>query len=118
MNSRLLSGIALWGFTGAFGCAATYYVAPHGSDNAKGTIDAPFATVRRAQESAAAGDTVFFRGGTYELTDSHITYKVGPYDCVTRLDKSGTRSNPIRYWAYPGERPVFDMSRVKPPGGG
>jgi hypothetical protein len=29
------------------------------------------------------------------------------------LDKSGTESQPIRYWAYPGETPVFDFAGMK-----
>ena len=29
------------------------------------------------------------------------------------LDKSGTEGQPIRYWAYPGETPVFDFSGMK-----
>ena len=43
--------------------AATYYVAPTGSDTAAGTMAAPFATVGRAQTAAVAGDTVLIRGG-------------------------------------------------------
>ena len=30
------------------------------------------------------------------------------------MDKSGTEGNTIKYWAYPGETPVFDFSNVKP----
>ncbi|HEY1332732.1 MAG TPA: DUF1565 domain-containing protein, partial [Myxococcaceae bacterium] len=48
--------------------AATFYVAPTGSDTNPGTMAQPFATIARGQMAAAAGDTVFFRGGTYAFT--------------------------------------------------
>jgi len=44
---------------------ADYYVAPTGSDAAAGTRDAPFATVKKAAETAAPGQLVHLRGGTY-----------------------------------------------------
>ena len=96
--------------------AATYYVAPAGNDADAGTIGAPFATVQRAQAAAEPGDTVYFRGGTYRLTEAQIAHRERIYACVTYLDKSGTPGHRIHYWGYPGERPVFDFSRVKPPG--
>lgn len=37
--------------------ATTYYVAPSGSDDAEGTIDAPFATLRKAQSLVKAGQS-------------------------------------------------------------
>ena len=48
--------------------AATYYVAPDGSDSAAGTLEAPWATVDYAQTVVTAGDTVYFRGGRYAFT--------------------------------------------------
>ncbi len=39
-----------------------------------------------------------------------------PFAYVTKLTKSGTAGKRINYWAYPGERPVFDFSDVKPAG--
>ncbi|MBC3919090.1 right-handed parallel beta-helix repeat-containing protein [Undibacterium sp. CY18W] len=94
--------------------AATYYVAPTGDDKATGSKDAPWKTIARAQTSAVAGDTIYFRGGNY-------IYTAGVNTCATRtdtvnavtLDKSGSAGNPIRYWAYPGETPVFDFSQMK-----
>ena len=47
--------------------AATYYVAPTGSDSNPGTEDLPFATVQQGIEAADDGDTVFIRNGTYDL---------------------------------------------------
>ncbi len=80
--------------------AATYYVAPTGSDTAAGTEAAPFATLTKANGSAAAGDTIYVRGGTYYITSQLV------------LSKSGTSdTNRTNIWAYPGETPVLDASR-------
>ena len=38
--------------------AAEFFVSPTGSDGDPGTIEKPFATVQRAQDAAAPGDTV------------------------------------------------------------
>jgi MYXO-CTERM domain-containing protein len=94
--------------------ASTYYVAPAGSDSAAGTMAAPWATVGHAQEMAAAGDTIYIRGGQY-------TYTKGTTTCTSTtatingipLNKSGSSGNPIRYWAYPGETPIFDFYGIK-----
>jgi len=93
--------------------ATTYYVAPTGSDTASGTLDAPFATWARAQTAASAGDTVYFRGGTYKYTTATSTCSStsATVDSVV-LSKSGTSGNMINYWAYQGETPVFDFSGV------
>lgn len=97
-------------------CAKTYYVATNGSDSNTGTISAPFATLKTAQDIVSAGDTVYFRGGTYHITEDQIMgYEANSlYACVFDLKKSGTVDNPICYFGYPGERPVFDLSNVKP----
>ena len=94
--------------------AADFYVAPDGSDAAAGTLAAPFATVQRAQEAVAPGDTVYLRGGTYLVNEGQIAKRERIFACVTLLDKSGTPGKRITYRAYPGERPVFDYSAVKP----
>jgi hypothetical protein len=96
--------------------AAEFFVAPDGSDTAAGTRPAPFATIQRAQQAAAPGDTVLIRGGIYRMTEAQIAGRVGPYACVTLLDKSGEPGKRIQYWAMPGEKPVFDFSAVKPAG--
>ena len=92
--------------------AATYYVAPGGDDGNAGTMDAPFATWGRAQTAAAAGDTVYFRGGTYKYTTATATCGGSTTATVNAvvLSKSGASGKPINYWAYPGETPVFDFS--------
>jgi hypothetical protein len=94
--------------------AATWYVAPGGFDSAAGTIDAPWKSIAHAQSIARPGDTVYLRGGTYVYTEAttQCASRRGVVSAV-RLDKSGVEGQPIRYWAYPGERPVFDFSAMK-----
>jgi hypothetical protein len=76
----------------------------------------PFASVQRAQEAVQPGDTVYLRGGRYEMADSDIarTHRVWAY--LHYLHKSGLPGKPITYRAYEDERPVFDCSQVKPRG--
>ncbi|MGY0055772.1 right-handed parallel beta-helix repeat-containing protein [Streptomyces sp. LZ34] len=90
-----------------------YYVAPNGSDNAAGTQAAPWASIAHAQAVVGAGDTVYFRGGTYAYTHGINSCKsqTDRVDAIT-LNKSGSSGNPIRYSAYPGENPVFNFSRM------
>ena len=105
---------AAWAAVTVPAWAATYYVAPTGSDAAAGTQAAPWQSFAHAQSVARPGDTVYFRGGRYAYTQATTR-------CASRratvsaivLDKSGTQDAQIRYWAYPGETPVFDFSAMK-----
>jgi len=94
--------------------SAIYYVATDGSDLNAGTISQPFATIQRGQAEASPGDTVYIRGGNYLMTESQIAKYNGIWAYVIYLDKSGTSGKRINYWAYPGEKPVFNLSNVKP----
>lgn len=91
--------------TAPFLRAAEYFVSPSGDDDAVGTKEAPFATVGRAQKQAAAGDTVWLRGGVYAFEGTEIAVGV-------LLDKSGEPGRPIRYFAYGDEVPVFDFFKL------
>ncbi len=87
--------------------ATEYYLAPTGSDSNAGTQAQPFGTIQKAADTAVAGDTVWIRGGTYYIT-TPTTSGAG----VT-FTKSGTSdTNRIKYWAYPGETPVFNFSKM------
>ena len=92
----------------------TYYVATTGSDSNAGTMAAPFASWAKAQSAAAAGDTVYFRGGRYKYSDATGTCGGSTSATVNAvvLSKSGTSGSPINYFAYPGEKPVFDFSGI------
>ena len=83
------------------------FVAPDGNDSAQGSLDAPFATLERAQEAAQPGDTVWIRGGVYSF--SGTTKAVG-----VAFTKSGTKDKPIRYFAYQDEVPIFDLFELRP----
>lgn len=52
--------------------AAEFYVHPEGNDANPSTIAQPFATVTRAQEAVAAGDTVWLRGGKYVFSGTPL----------------------------------------------
>jgi MYXO-CTERM domain-containing protein len=87
--------------------AEDLYVAPDGSDSNPGTLDAPFASVDRAQSAAAPGDTVYLRGGVYRFSGTQAAVGVS-------LTKSGQSGKPIRYFAQPGEIPIFDLFELTP----
>jgi hypothetical protein len=115
MNNRqrslLLSGLAL--AVSSWASASTYYVAPNGDDANPGTLAQPWKSFAKAQAVAVADDTVYFRGGAYIFTGglntcASMTDTVN----VVTLNKSGTAGKPIRYWAYPGETPIFDFSQM------
>ncbi|MEA3207062.1 MAG: hypothetical protein QOE70_119 [Chthoniobacter sp.] len=114
-RTLLLLGLALLVCAGP-AYSATWYVSPTGAEGAGGSIDHPFATIQRAQQSAAPGDTVFIRGGTYVMNESQIAQRRGIFTYLTVLDKSGADGKPITYRSYQEEKPVFDCSLVKPEG--
>jgi len=86
-----------------------YYIAPWGNDNNSGTISRPFATLDKAQAAASAGDLIFIRGGTYVFSGNKDRDDIG-----VLFNKSGEEDAPIKYFAYPGEKPVFDFTNFKP----
>lgn len=77
--------------------AKNIYVAPAGSDAAAGTIDSPLATLPAAYKKVVSGDTVYFRGGTYKVTDEQVMKYKSPYVYVFALEKAGTASKQITF---------------------
>ena len=51
-----------------------------------------------------------------QMQDTQIHSRSRIQAFVTLLDKSGIEGKRIHYWAYPGEKPVFDFTNVKPEG--
>ncbi|MBI5690643.1 MAG: right-handed parallel beta-helix repeat-containing protein [Verrucomicrobia bacterium] len=88
--------------------AAEFYVHPDGNDANPGTLAQPFASVTRAQEAVAAGDTVWIRGGRYVFSGTQIEIGI-------LLTKSGAAGKRINYWAYRDETPVFDFHQLATP---
>jgi MYXO-CTERM domain-containing protein len=101
----LVAGLGFFAARNVF--AAEYYVATTGSDSNLGTKDSPFATLQKGADTAGPGDTVWIRGGTYKITTPKTS------GAGIQLSKSGTSdTNRIKYWAYPGETPLFDFSKL------
>jgi hypothetical protein len=81
--------------------ATNYYVAPAasgGSDSNPGTIGSPWATPLKAWTMANAGDTVYFRAGSYAINTQINTRFIG---------YNGTADNPIVFQNYPSEAVTF-----------
>lgn len=99
---RAALGWTLVALSGAVACAADYFVAVDGSDLAKGTREAPWATVTHAFTRVVPGDTVMLRGGIYRqqiLLDG----KTGT--------ASGILGQPITLRSAPGEQASIYLSR-------
>jgi len=96
----------------------TVYVAVNGSDtHGDGSFGNPFAGIVKAQEVVSGGDTVYIRGGIYRMNQSQIHQFSGIWAYQHHMHKSGlSTSKRIHYWAYPGEKPIIDMTDVKPAG--
>ena len=94
--------VAFFGVSLAVGRAqaAEYFVAPTGSDSNPGTMASPFATIQKGNDVAAAGDTVWLRGGTYFSTRQIVLSRSGSSD-----------TNRTKFWAYQTEVPILDCSR-------
>jgi hypothetical protein len=80
------------------GLSQTYYVSTSGSDSNPGTLTSPFLTIAKAVSVVKAGETIFVRGGIYNLT------------ATISLSMSGTENAPLSLLAYTCERPVLDFS--------
>ncbi|MBL7146526.1 MAG: hypothetical protein ISS76_19965, partial [Phycisphaerae bacterium] len=82
----------------------SFFVAPGGNDEDRGTLTEPFATLRQARDAVrkskkagAKSVTVYLREGVYYLSRPAL---------FTQED-SGSSDAPVTYKAYPGERPVI-----------
>ncbi len=78
--------------------AATFYVAPTGSDSSTGSLSSPFKTLTKAGTMVAAGDTIMLRGGTYRE--------------FAEMWKGGAAGSLVLITNYPGETPVLKGSEV------
>jgi len=115
MKRRLLliSFFKVWFLTGF---STSYYVATDGNDANTGSLSSPLATIQKAQQKVSPGDTVYIRGGNYRMHEAQIAKKERMWAFVTYLEKSGMAGRRIHYLAFPGEKPVFDFTDVKPEG--
>jgi hypothetical protein len=83
--------------------AAVHYVSPTGSATwlQSTNIDTP-CSVYTAFANAKAGDTVYFRGGTYNITGTSSWY----YPDL-QPSNSGTSGSPINFEGYQNEKVIF-----------
>lgn len=89
-----------------FIAAAIHYVSPTGSATWTNStaINAP-CSIGVAFANANAGDTVYFRSGTYNVPAKNSgDWMTGYYNVA----HAGTPENPIVFMAYPGEVPLFN----------
>lgn len=100
MAGRLLALAALVLLASPAALAATFWVAPGGSDSASGSQAAPWATLQKAAGSVGPGDTVRVAAGDYAGFD---------------LRTSGTAAAPIRFLAETGAQ-VVTQNPVTPDG--
>ena len=108
------NGVCLLNVTGK-----TYFVSTTGSDSNPGTFSLPWKTWQKAVQVSQPGDITYIRGGVWQPT-SHVTvngwesWAVGMYIDPKNLHigVSGTANAPIRYYNYPGEKPILDGSLV------
>jgi len=80
---------------------AEYHVSPSGDDGGPGTEAQPWRTLAMAAVTAAAGDTVFIREGTYRE--------------MLAPENSGSEGSPITFTAFPGETAILDGEGVEIP---
>jgi len=78
--------------------AQPYYVALNGSDTNNGTAGSPFRSIEKAVSVVQSGQTIYVRGGTYNLT------------ATIAIAKSGTANSIISLFAFQDERPVLNFS--------
>ena len=91
----------------ASGHADTWFVATDGDDGNTGTIDEPLATLQKAHDECSAGDTIYLRGGTYEIETS------ADRNTGISFTKSGRSDDERIYiWAYGDEIPVLDFNKL------
>jgi hypothetical protein len=89
--------VQMYGITTGQGEPAgrVFYVAPDGDDAAEGSFQRPWATLNHAARTLEAGDTVYVRGGEYDIREP-----ICPHN-------SGAEDRWITYAGYPGETPVL-----------
>ena len=111
----LMAGIAMAAVQAS---GAVYYVATDGNDAGAGTKDKPFATLNKANTVVHAGDTVWVRGGIYDLRDTVFFERYKMTAAIVLTASGESDDNRIHYLAYPGERPIFDGANLPVAAGG
>jgi parallel beta-helix repeat protein len=87
----------------SFSWAATYYVAKNGSDTNSGTLERPFATIKKGCLALSQGDTLYIREGRY-------------VEQINVTANGGSEANRITISGYPGETATIDGENRIPGG--
>jgi hypothetical protein len=88
--------------------SATYYVnGTSGNDGNPGTIGSPWQTIRKANITLVAGDTVYIRGGTSDYQEYSIGALDGPDEGIHPVNSGADVNHRITYSVYPGEKVHF-----------
>ncbi|VXC03559.1 Cell wall-binding protein [Flavobacterium sp. 9AF] len=99
MKKSFLFMLVLFNISMATSWATNYYVATNGNDSNSGTsTSSPFQTLSKAINQAAAGDTIYVRGGTHNYSSTIV------------ITKNGSSSAKINVYAYNNEIPVLNFS--------
>ena len=121
MKQFIITVIILLAFAPA--TAKRYYVSPNGNNaNSGQTSKKAFATLSAAQALVEAGDTVIIMPGTFHVSEEECMGEENPgatgqYKIIYHFKKSGEIGAPICYIGQTdkeGNRPVFDLSEVRP----
>ena len=112
--TAVLSAVFAESSTAAEQSLLELFVSPTGNDAWSGRLaepnaektDGPFATLSHARDELRKRErsqsaTIFVREGTYRLTEP----------LLLKPEDSGTAAAPVRFAAYPGERPVLSGGR-------
>ena len=105
-------GLCMNGYCQPVVTGNTYYVATNGHDSlpdGDGSFSKPWGTWQKGFDAAGAGDIVYIRGGTYAPVG---VLRSGNYSAVSVSGKHGTSANPIRIYAYRGEKPILDGANI------
>ncbi len=78
----------------------------------------PWATWQKAFNTAEAGDTVYFRDGSWYPTSTDFGWPITSIDPSSGIGNNGTFESPIVYMNYPGETPILDCKSLIPELGG
>jgi hypothetical protein len=97
----------------------TYFVAIWGNDSNPGTFEEPFYHWQKGVQTAQPGDMVYIRGGVWKPTELTTSFRnfgmsIDPYSHRNTSGTTGNATHPIRYFNYPGERPIMDGIYTRP----
>jgi hypothetical protein len=91
-----------------FAHAAKWYAAPNGSPSGNGSINSPWdiKTALSSGKGVQPGDTIYLRGGTYNVCSTFAADPYNPYCIASTV--AGSSGAPVTIRSAPGEWAVLD----------